>query len=99
MNWEQKLAALNAITECSLKMRKPGDWYVSQAVELAEGGLLVSAYGNGSTPERAVLDHWRSVVDPANINKPIVFRANGRRRRVFWNDCLWVDCPLPYYAR
>jgi hypothetical protein len=93
MNWEQKFAALNALKECSLKMRGPGDWYVSQSAELKEGGMLRSAFGNGKTPEDAVLNHWNELVNPATSLKPIVIAAyTGERREVFWNGFMWIDC-------
>ena len=63
MNWEQKLEALNALAECSLKMRDPGNWYVSQSVEVKVGAMLVGRYGNGESPQEAVEDNWRQLTE------------------------------------
>lgn len=94
MNWEQKLAALNAISECRLLMRKPGDWYVSQSVERKEGHMLASAYGNGATPQEAVENHWTEVAEASSYTNPIVLSAYGPdRREVFWNGFMWADKP------
>ncbi len=42
--WEQKFAALQAISsDISLRMRRPGNWYVSmRGVEVGGNGLLTS---------------------------------------------------------
>ena len=66
MNWEQKLAALQSLTETCLLMRAPGTWYVSATGrEVVEGGghFLCSAYGNGRTPEEAVNDDFRKIAE------------------------------------
>lgn len=97
MNWEQKFEALNALAECSLKMREPGNWYVSQSTELKEGSMLVGTYGNGVTPEEAVNDHWNKLVVPSSFSKPIVTFKYGEdqpteRFHHYWNGFRWVDC-------
>jgi hypothetical protein len=93
LTWEQKLAACQALAECSLKMRKPGDWYVSTSVETIERGhegMLVGRYGNGPTPEAAVEDHWRQIT--ADDVKALVVRAMyPDRRKVRWNGFMWWD--------
>lgn len=95
MNWEQKLEALNALAPCQLLMRKPGDWYVSQNVERTEGSFLVSAYGNGCTPEEAVNDHWRAVAEESTPTQPVVLNAYSLegRREVYWRGFMWADVP------
>lgn len=63
VNWEQKLAAIQAIAgefSSGVMMRRPGDWYVSADMEHALGdGMLIGDYGNGTTPEQAVGAHWK----------------------------------------
>ena len=55
MNWEQMFAAINALAPASLKMREPGNWWVSQSgVEIGDGVTLVSPSGRGTDPESAV---------------------------------------------
>ena len=89
MNWEQKLAALQAFADTSICMRKPGDWYVHMRAELKGDGVLSSASGNGRTPEEAVEDHWRKVTAPGAV---IVRDAmNAARREVRWNGFMWAD--------
>lgn len=93
MTWEQKLEALQAISECALHMRKPGDWYVGQyRVEVADGsGILMGRYGNGRTPEEAVENHW-SELTGLEPNEYIVLDAYGEdRKQLRWNGYRWAD--------
>jgi hypothetical protein len=96
MTYEEKLAALDALADCSLKMRKPGDWYVSQDVSIKDGSILVSSYGNGSTPVEAVENHWEEIAMKASSLKPIVvikYTDGSRdRKHYFWNGFMWCDC-------
>jgi len=91
MNWQQKLAAIQAFCgpfDVSLMMRKPGDWYVSSGMGIGGDGLVHGVYGNGSTPEEAVLDHWEQYRDlPPNRYATISHGAGQRRGR--WNGFMW----------
>jgi hypothetical protein len=93
MSWVEKLAILDCLSECSLRMRKPGDWYVAQNVSEAGGdglhGLLTSVYGEGLTPEAAVLDHWNKLVDALPPDRYLVVHQQKYR----WNGRMWR--PLP----
>lgn len=96
MNWEEKLAAIKSIDgSVSLVMRKPGDWYVSTHAEVTGGELhsvLSSPYGNGRTPQAAVEDHWRQLVDELPQDQYIVLNAmQSNRRHVRWNGHMWAD--------
>jgi len=93
MTWQQKLAALQCLGDCSLKMREPGDWYVSQSrVEVGGDGMLAGSYGNGETPVVAVTDHWRVLVDELPVGKHLVLGASSDdRRAVRWNGYMWAD--------
>lgn len=102
MNWEQKLDAITAIShDVSLRMRSPGNWYVSASgVSVSEKCFLVGAYGNGATPEEAVLHHWEqwAAVGPNNSEHPYLVIEplfGGPRRHVFWNGYSWRDLPVP----
>lgn len=93
MDWEQKLQALNAVAECHLIMRKPGDWYVSQSVDVKNGSVLEGRYGNGSTPEEAVNEHWQELTE-LDRGQYIVGRTylDGevtKRMAVRWNGFMW----------
>lgn len=94
MNWEQKLHALNALAECSLRCRKPGDWYVEQRTEIGGDGVLTSAYGNGVSPTGAINDHWKQLVDELPRGKYIVLDTSTSRRHVRWNGFMWIDLPV-----
>lgn len=93
MTWEQKLEALNVLGECALFMRKPGDWYVNQPLEIKRrgSGVLTSAYGNGVSPEKAVDDHWRLLVTDLPPDWFIVSYTDGTRRQVRWNGFMWEE--------
>ena len=89
LTWEQKMAALNALSPCSLIMRKPGDWYVQQDTDIKDKSILRGEYGNGETPEEAVNDHWGRLT---TITPPlyIVARASrDDRKAVRWNGFMW----------
>lgn len=90
MTWEEKLMALRALGDASLKMRKPGEWYVSQDnVSVTRSGVLRGLCGNGSTPIVAVENHWRHLVESIGTDY-IVCRATQRTREAFrWNGFMW----------
>lgn len=64
MNWQEKLSTLQQIAGVSLRMRKPGDWYVAAGMEISHGGMLTGEYGNGKSPSEAVLQHWKKYTRP-----------------------------------
>lgn len=86
MKWEEKFQAMNALTEVVLKMRKPGDWYVSAiGRSIAGDGFLRSEYGNGTTPQEAIDDDW---------GKLVVFLPSDRyistsKGNFVWNGFMW----------
>lgn len=93
MTWEQKLVAMKVLCgEVSLEMRKPGDWYVRvRCREVKYGDVLESTGGNGATPEEAVNDDWRELVEELSADRFIVINAYGgsERRAVRWNGFMW----------
>lgn len=92
MNWEQKLAALQAITETVLCMRKPGDWYVSATSRgIAGDGVVHGAYGNGKTPAEAVEDDWRQIVEMLPSDRYILVERGSKRHHYRWNGFMWRD--------
>lgn len=97
MDWQQKAAALDALAELTIKFRKPNDWYVSQRVDVKDNAILRGEYGNGTTPQEAVEDHWLHLV--TNLEKSplylVAFAGDDRRRAVRWNGFMWQDVPEP----
>lgn len=90
MTWEEKLQALNCLTETTVRMRSPGDWYCSgRGREVAKDGLLVGEYGNGSTPQEAVENDWTAMTE----KKKIIFVSAGPNsdRRFSWNGFMWQE--------
>ena len=96
MGWEETFEAIKAIGDASLRMRKPGDWYVSQSgVEVKVGPVLEGRYGNGQTPQAAVLDHWKKLTSIDLAKEVVVLDAmRDTRRHVWWNGYRWVEVPL-----
>ena len=95
MDWEQKLLALQALARVQLCMRSPGDWYVSTTTEIKNGSILDGRYGNGKTPEAAVVDHWK-VVTALDPHEYLVVNAHRKNRRaVTWNGFMWTDVVEP----
>lgn len=92
MDWQQKAAALNSLSQIELHIRKAGDWYVSQRVETGGNGMLLSDYGNGKTPEEAIEDHWRKIVTELPPDRYLVTNAMGNTRKHWrWNECIWKE--------
>lgn len=91
MTWEEKLDALSELADVALKMRKPGDWYVSmRGVSIADGHLLTCAVGNGSVPELAVCDLWRQLTELPN-EKCIEVSGPDGVKRYRWSRFMWRE--------
>ena len=86
--WEDRLAAMQALTECSLRMRSPGNWYVETSVEIGDGAILSSAYGNGETPEQAVEQTWKNVTTLRD-DQYLAVRRHGERLNAMWDGDAW----------
>jgi hypothetical protein len=93
MPWQRKLDAFQALGDTCLRMRKPGDWYVEAVSVMVKEDpkdcTVVGIYGNGATPEAAVLDHWRKLVDELPAKSHLVIERGSRRVR--WNGYMWRD--------
>jgi hypothetical protein len=91
MNWEQKVAALMALSsDVSIRMRAPGNWYISvRGVERKEGAMLSSGCVSEALPDKAVEAYWEWATDERYY---LVIRAMGEMRRtVKWNGFMWAD--------
>ena len=90
LTWEQKFMAMQTLGECRLMMRQPGDWYVSQSVEIKSGMCLEGRYGNGVSPYKAIEDHW----DKLTVLKPgeyVVVGGTSEKREAFeWKGFMWA---------
>ena len=91
MSYQEKAGALNALSPIAINCRGPNNWYVSQSVEVADGRFLVGEYGNGRTPQDAVEDHWRVLVEDLKPDKYLVVGAStDKRRAARWNGFMWA---------
>lgn len=89
MDWEQKLYALNKLTEHSLIMRRPGDWWVCS--ELMERSItsLTGVWGEGATPVEAVESHWFVFVTGLpSTSKIWVPNLEAHYR---WDEFMWKE--------
>lgn len=97
MDWQQKAEALAALADLSIKFRErewrvggPDPWYVSQNVEVKDGSILSSVCGNGHTPEEAIEDHWKQLVDDLTSRQYLIINVGTKdRRAVKWNGFMW----------
>lgn len=98
MTWEEKFAAICALKDADLKMRQPGDWYVSQGTEVKErigSGVLVSRFGNGESPIEAIKNHWILLTEEQPLAYIVLNATNNTtRRHVRWNGYMWSDIPM-----
>jgi hypothetical protein len=91
MDWQQQFAAIQAFCghfDVSLRMRKPGDWYVSSNMGIGGDGMVSGAYGNGATPEEAVQDHWNQYSNLPH-NRYATIESGDGQRRGRWNGFMW----------
>lgn len=98
LTWEEKFDVLNGLCSHELCMRRPGNWYVSSGLNVGGDGFLTGEYGNGETPQQAILNHWDKYCVSLPADKFIIVDwAEETRRHVRWNGCRFVDVkqPLP----
>lgn len=100
MDWQQKAEALACLAELAVCFREkqwriggPEPWYIQQSIDIRDGGCLHGAYGNGYTPQEAIENHWRRLVDELPPDKYLVVRNGDKRRAVRWNGFMWQDVP------
>lgn len=94
MTWEEKLDALNSLSDCELKMRKPGDWHVLQvSTDIKKGGLLHGSCGNGATPQEAVENHWEIMTNLKPSEYLVLDAMGDRRKAVEWSGFMWKEVP------
>jgi hypothetical protein len=95
LTWEQKAAALDTLGNIEIKMRRPGDWFCAQSgVSVADGHFLYGGCGNGATPQEAIEDLWRYLVDDLLANRYVAIGGMDITRRVRWNGFMWQDVTL-----
>ena len=90
MTWQEILLAMQELGECRLMMREPGDWYVSQHVEIKSGVCLESRYGDSDSPMNAVLDHWTKLTVLKPGEYVVVNGGNEKREAFEWKGFMWA---------
>lgn len=96
MTWEQKFVALKALGDCALKMRAPGDWYLSlHGVEVKRGPMLGSVGESGPTPEAAVTATWDAVTTLPPGQYLVMGALRSTRRAVVWGGFMWQEVKEP----
>lgn len=90
MTWEEKFEALKALGNTSLRMRKPGHWYVEPGGRcIRDGPLGDGAYGEGSTPQAAIEDDWSKIAEGGELIECSPW--GGPKQLVRWNGYMWVS--------
>ena len=90
LTWEEKLHACQALSECAIRMRKPGDWYVDTYVEVRDGPILHGIYGNGGGPIAAIENHWDCMTNLQPGQYLVAHAGRDNRRAVRWNGFMWA---------
>lgn len=90
--WEQKFQVMQSLCSHSLKMRGPGDWYVeSTGIEIKDGPILESSYGNGKTPQEAIENHYE-IYTSVKLPKTVVVNAHtSKRKEYIWTGFMWRE--------
>ena len=95
MNYEEKLAALNALVGVlgyDIKMRSPGNWYCHlPGVEIKDGSMLTSPTGSSPTPPMAVELTWKQHTYLSPFQNLVISACGPKRRAVRWNGFMWED--------
>lgn len=97
MTWEEKFSACQALCDHSLRMRKPGDWYVSQVgAEISNGSVLIGGCVIGaSTPQEAVEQHWEWLTRPKPDEWLVLDAHRPTRQALAWNGFMWARITEP----
>lgn len=91
MTYEQMMFAMRALSpDVSIRIRKPGDWYVSlPGVHISTGELIGSCGESGENPERAVINTWYAITI-LKPNEVLVTNAYDDNRKEYrWNGFMW----------
>ena len=72
------------------------DWFIADGMHIGDGsGVIVGTYGNGTTPQEAVDEHWRIYVEELGpdryISAQIREGAEYVQYRVRWNGFRWAN--------
>ncbi len=91
MTWEDRIQAMQSLGELTLRMRKPGDWYVNHSgVERAEGCLLCGGCVTGAkTPQEATEQHWKWLTELKGDQYIVTNAMNDRRMAYRWTGYMW----------
>ncbi len=92
MNWEQKLMALKSLDDIiGLRLREPGDWYVSTRIEISDSHFLSSPTETCcQTPEDAVLARWECFTNLKPDERLVIHATRREAREAFrWNGHMW----------
>lgn len=93
MTWEEKIMAMRALGgDVCLRMRKPGDWYVSDQIEAVEREIFLAwSTQRAPTPEQAVHEAWDAYTAPN-----VIVKCKGRYSR--WAGYMWQDITESFLA-
>jgi len=98
MNFEQMfgaISALSAYSDVCLRMRKPGDWYVSaKGIEVTDGHLMSSGGTGGIGPESAIEAYWKWLTT-IKAGDAISVSFQGTRKHFLWNGFMWAEVERP----
>lgn len=86
LTWEEKLMAMRALgSDVCLRMRQPGDWYVSDQIEVVEREIFLrSPTQRGATPHDAVNEAWEEYTKIGAVVK-------CKDRYYEWTSFMWAD--------
>ncbi len=105
MDWQDKAIALNDLNPISLTLNAHCQWVVGHRdlVEIGGDGFLTGGtHGRGQTPQEAIADHWKRVVEDLPSDRHLVISRAGQRHRFQWSQFMWqrveIDTPLERIA-
>lgn len=89
MTTDEKMYALKALGDPTIRMRAPGDWCCSVRAEIGGDGVLRGRHGNGATPQAAIEDAFQQFTQPPPGLHVVIDALRPSRRAVRWTGFMW----------
>jgi hypothetical protein len=91
LTWEERFEAMQSLGDCSLRMRKPGDWYMNlRGVNIRKDSMLSAVCGDGNDPITAILSTWRALTE-LKAREYITVDSMGKEFNYRWNGYMWKE--------
>ena len=93
MNYEEKLAAIKLLnSSASVKMRSPGDWYLSHSLRILTSSDTYKCPTTSSRgPQEAIEEAWDQLTDGLEDGEVVHVKIKSEWVAIEWADGKWVE--------